>query len=82
MRMILLAGVALTLSACGGTVNEANTAATDNLTVDGNMMMGEGATMNDMGGMDANSALDANTQNLMMQDATTNDPDTNLSNGI
>jgi hypothetical protein len=26
--------------------------------------------------------MDANTQNMMMKDATTNDPDTNLANGM
>jgi hypothetical protein len=29
-----------------------------------------------------NGAMDANTQNMMMQDANTNDPDTNLANGM
>ena len=92
MRAMILAGAAvLTLSACGGGDNEANDAnamgmdngmAIDpmmdpnmtNMTLDGNAMGGTG--------MGANGMTDANTQNMMMKDATTNDPDTNLANGM
>ena len=81
MRKILLAGVALALSACGGGGTETNNAAvltTDNMLMDENMMLDQ----NMMNGMDANATIDANTANLMMEDATTNDADTNLANGL
>ena len=94
MRMILLASAALALSACGGggsEGNDANALGADNMMLDQNMMM-DGNMMMDpnmsangmtgMTGMDANGAMDANTQNMMAQDATTNDPDTNLANGL
>ena len=86
MRMILLAGLALAVSARGGgndatEANEANAMIEDNLMLDQNAMMAD-PTMNGTMGMDANMTGDANTQNLMVQDATTNDPDTNLANGL
>ncbi len=80
MRMFIVAGLALSLAACGGntTATEANTVAADN-------MMMDGAAMNDMStmdmNMDAGMTNDANAQ-LMMEDLNTNDPDTNLSNGL
>jgi hypothetical protein len=101
MRIILLAGAVLALSACGGgeSANDANNMAADNMMMDGNMMMGDDMMMDDNGAMNSmgnmgtmgapgaggamgNGAMDANTQNMMRQDATTNDPDTNLANGI
>jgi hypothetical protein len=95
MRVILLAGLALATAACGGGETEAtdaNTMATDNMMMDPNMMMDTnvmmdangamtGGAMNGAGTM-GNGAMDANTQNMMMKDATTNDPDTNLANGM
>ena len=91
MRVIILAGLALATAACGGGETEAtdaNTMATDNMMMDanmmmdGNVMMDANASMNGaaMGG--ANGAMDANTQNMMAQDANTNAPDTNLANGL
>lgn len=90
MRTILLAGVALALSACGsgdsGTAaNEANALSADNMLMDDNMMMDPNASMNGTTGLDAGAAGaagNAATQNLMQQDANTNDPDTNLANGL
>jgi hypothetical protein len=80
MRIIALAGLALALSACGGnngnSADEANALTTDNLLVDDNLMM------DGTGGMDANASTNATTENLMMNDAATNDPDTNLANGL
>jgi hypothetical protein len=98
MRMILLAGLALATAACGGgdrEATDANTMATDNMMMDSNVMMdgnvmmdangammdGTGA-MNGAGAMGGNGAMDAGTQNAMMKDAQTNDPDTNLANGM
>ena len=85
MRGFLLAGLALAVTACGGNdssqANEANAMIEDNLMLDQNAMMAD-PTLNAMTNMDANMAADANTQNLMVQDATTNDPDTNLANGL
>ena len=79
--LILAAGAALTLAACGGNnegeANDANMMATDNMMMDQNAMMA-----NDMGGMDANAATNATTENMMMNDMMTNSPDTNLANGM
>ena len=86
MRTILLAGAALALSACGGggdsADNGANTLATDNMLMDENLMMDANASMNGMGGMDANMSMNGTTENMMMQDAASNDADTNLANGL
>ena len=79
--LILAAGAALTLAACGGNndseANDINMMATDNMTMDANAMMA-----NDMGGMDANAATNAATENMMMNDLTNNTADTNLANGL
>lgn len=79
--LILAAGAALTLTACGGAADE--TAANDDLAVD-NMMVDDNAMMaNDMGGMDANAATNAGEEaNLIANDLTTNDADANLANGM
>jgi hypothetical protein len=83
MRMILLAGAALALSACGGDAekaDESNVLTADNMLMDENMSMDMNASMNMTA--DVNAAADANSVNMMVEDATTNDPDTNLANGI
>jgi hypothetical protein len=90
MRWMILAGAALAVSACSGGGNEANEAnamAADNMmmdpTMDPNLMMDQNGSMNGAAGaMGANGSMDANTQNMMQKDAATNDPDTNLSNGL
>jgi len=83
MRMIALAAAALALSACGGgedtAANDVNALGTDNLLMDDNLLLDTNTGMN---GMDANMAVDSNTANMMMKDATTNDADTNLANGL
>ena len=86
MRMIALAAAALALSACGsnddGTAaNDANALGTDNLLMDDNLLLDSNLSINGTG-LDANGAADSNTTNMMMKDATTNDPDTNLANGL
>ena len=75
--LLLLAGAALSLAACGS--NDATEANADmNAMAGDNMMMA-----NDMGGLDANLATNAATEeNMMMNDLTTNDADTNLANGM
>jgi len=94
MRMMILAGAVLALSACGGGESETNTANTmgaengmmdpmmdPNMTTDMNGTMGGNMSGGDMTG--ANGAMDANTANTMMAvDANTNSPDTNLANGL
>jgi hypothetical protein len=91
MRMIALAGVALALSACGGgnndSANDANALATDNMLIDENLLLDANSSMNgatgmDANGMDANASVNASTENLMMKDKATHDPDTNLANGL
>lgn len=89
MRAFLVIGAALVLGACGDRdtrSDEANMAA-DNMMVDENM------AMDPMMNVDANMAmdpmmngttngLDPTTQNMIEQDMNTNDPDTNLANGM
>jgi hypothetical protein len=77
--LILAAGAALTLSACGAGRDSANSdmnsiAAVDNTMIDQNAALG---------GMDGNVATNAETENaLMMNDLTHNEADTNLANGM
>jgi hypothetical protein len=86
MRVIWLAGVALALSACGGggetAANDSNAIMADNMLMDENLMLDPNASINGTTGLDANASANATTQNLMEKDATTNDPDTNLANGL
>lgn len=84
--LLIIAGAGLALSACSGgnndAANETDTLAVNNLIVDdgsANMMMN--GDMNAMTGGDMN-AVDSDTQNAMKADLNTNDPDTNLANGI
>ena len=82
--LILVAGAALTLSACGGggeteanaEANAVDTLAVNNLVIDENAL----GTAN----LDMNAATtDANAvANAVEQDMTTNSPDANLANGI
>lgn len=81
--LVLLAGAALSLSACGGEAetdaNAVDTLAVNNLVVEDNGMAD--ATMN----ADLNAtmnAVDANATNAVMEDLTTNEADANLANGL
>ena len=99
MRLMILAGAVLALSACGGGETEANnTMGADNMMMSDPMMdpnmaidangMNMGGDMggNMAGGMNgaagAAGAAGGDAQNMMAQDANTNDPDTNLANGL
>lgn len=96
MRALFLAGVVLTLSACGGDRATTNTTTT-NMTATDNMSMGQGGmtdpamngaggmsgTMNgSMGTMNGSMPIDPTTANMIRQDMNTNSPDTNLANGM
>ncbi len=73
--LILLAGAALTLSACGETKTE------DANVIDANAIIVDNSASMDMNAMtDANGAMDMNHAEAM--DMNTNDPDTNLANGM
>lgn len=76
--LFVAAGAALTLAACSPgddmVNNEQNTMMTDNMMVEDNAAM--------TGGMDANMATNATTENMMMNDMMSNDADTNLANGM
>ena len=75
MRAILLLGcAALALGACNQ-AEEADVNAADN------MILEENAAV-DAGGMDANLATNAATENAMVNDLLQNDADTNLANGM
>lgn len=88
---ILLVGAVLALSACGGggetQSSDANMAASGNMIMDQNMAMDP--MMNGTGNMAMDpmmngtmNAADPATQNMIQQDMNTNDPDTNLANGM
>ncbi len=82
--LILVAGAALALSACSGGQSEGNgtdTLAVNNLIVDENTAAGMDMNMGTDMNMDMNAA-DPATQNMMMNDVTSNDADTNLANGL
>jgi hypothetical protein len=81
MRTIALAALALALSACGGgdsKTDEANALNDDNMLMDENMLLDS----NGAGGLDSNASTNSGTENMMLEDAATNDPDTNLANGL
>ena len=78
--LILAAGAALALSACGGNDDTAATEDLNAMTAD-NMTLDQNAA-GTPGGMDSNMATNATTENMMMNDLTTNDADTNLANGM
>ena len=88
MRTLLIVScAALALAACNNKADDAavnsdmNAMATDNMMMDQNMMVdGNAAAM--PGGMDGNMATNSTTENMMAKDMNTNDPDTNLNNGI
>ena len=85
MRTIALAALALGLSACGGgndkAADDANLAV-DNMLMDDNLMIDSNASLNGATGLDANASVNAGTETLKAKDSVTNDPDTNLANGL
>jgi hypothetical protein len=97
MRITLIIGAALAVSACGSnggntTASDANLATSGNMAMDpmmngtGNMAMdpmmnGGNMAMDPMMNGTANT-LDPATQNMIKQDMNTNSPDTNLANGM
>jgi hypothetical protein len=85
--MIALAGLALALSACGSgdngaSANEANALGADNLLTEENLLLDSNTAQNMAPAVDVNATANSSTQNLLEKDATTNDPDTNLANGL
>jgi len=81
--IILIAGSMLALSACGSNNEEANTLAVNNLVVEDLSNGSDTMTMNgDMNAMDMNAMNGSDTANAMATDMNTNDPDTNLANGM
>lgn len=85
MRIIALAALALGLSACGdrgSSTDEANALTADNMMMNELMSDTNMVDANATGGMDANASTNAATENMMAKDAVTNDPDTNLANGL
>ena len=84
MRSIfVIAGAALTLAACGGgtETDEANTLAVDNMLLNDSTMT-DPSLNGDMNAMTGANTMDATTENAIEQDLNTNDPDTNLANGL
>lgn len=88
MRAFLVIGATLALCACGGDreAEEVNIAA-DNMMVDQNMMVDPMMNADANMAMDpmmngTTNSLDPASQNMIEQDMNTNDPDTNLANGM
>ena len=77
--LILVAGAALSVSACGDTDADNEALNVDNLAVE-NLVVNDPAAMNGM--TDANGMTNSDTANLVVEDLTTNDADTNLANGM
>ena len=76
--LILAAGAALSLTACGKADSP-----TDDMNAADNMMIDNMVVANDTGGMDANAMTNAGEEaNMMANDLATNDADTNLANGM
>lgn len=91
MRSLILVAATLALSACGDSRSTSNTSTTGaNTMMSDSMMMMNGSDPmmgggmgNSMGGTMGNGmGVDPATQNAMRQDMNTNDPDTNLANGM
>ena len=81
--IILIAGSMLALAACGSNNEESNTLAVNNLVVEDLSNGSDTMTMNgDMNAMDMNAMNGSDTANAMATDMNTNDPDTNLANGM
>ena len=81
--IILVAGAMLAVSACGSKSDESNTLAVNNLVVEDLSNGSDTMMMNgDMNAMDMNSMNSAETANAVATDMNTNDPDTNLANGM
>lgn len=82
--LILVAGAALTVSACGGReaeeANSVDTLAVNNLVVDENTLGGATTDLNVA--VNGTGELDSNTANAVAEDLTTNSPDANLANGM
>ena len=78
MRAFLVIGAALALGACGDRDTRSDEA---NMTAD-NMMVDQNMAMDPAMNRENNMAVDSETQNMMMTDMNTNDPDTNLANGM
>ena len=82
--IILIAGAALSLAACGGgsETDEANTLTADNMMMNDGMMT-DPMMNGDMNGMTVgNETMYANMQNAVEQDMNTNEPDVNLATGM
>lgn len=80
--LILAAGAALTVSACGDSGETTANADMNAMAVD-NMMVDENAAMTAPGGLDANAATNGEAEaNMVMNDMTHNDADANLANGM
>lgn len=80
--LVLLAGAALTLSACGGGDAETDANAVDTLAVN-NLIVEDNGMANATADLNATmNAVDGNAANAVAEDLTTNDADANLANGL
>lgn len=85
MRVLMAAaGAALFVSACGGGSGEGETEVGNDLNAlsADNIVSDENGMMTGTGGMDGNADTNAETENMVMNDLTTNTADTNLANGL
>ena len=79
--LILVAGAALAVSACGGNEAAENEMNVDNITAD-NLMVNDTTAIDATTNLDANMANDMNMTNDVANDLTNNDADANLANGM
>lgn len=80
---LLVAGAALTLSACGGGGEpQANDLAVENLAVENLVVNDPAMDANMSANLDANVSMNSDTANAVATDLTTNTPDANLANGM
>ena len=77
--IVLIAGAALALAGCDSRSEADNNMTVDNLAVD-NLVLNDGTAMD--ANLTANMPADSDTANMMANDLTTNDADTNLANGL
>lgn len=79
---LLVAGAALTLSACGGGGESETNLAVENLAVENLVVNDPAMDANMAANMATNMSDDPATQNAIANDLTTNTPDANLANGM
>jgi hypothetical protein len=87
VRMIMMGSLALALAACSGGGSgsgegEANAGGAMNMGSDPNMTVDQPGEVDELLNLEADESADPVVENRMEQESSTNDPDTNLANGL